>query len=253
MSQISQYSSGGGGGGSLSTLTGDAGGARSPILGNINLVGGSNINTSGAGNSITFNLNNAISVTGNITSTTGTITATAGSVYGNDITTNSNPALTLTMEENGLFAGGANANVDISLTTQGTGCVVIDGITGGGLNSTWRTCQAVAQTTDATQTDLIAILINAQEMVTITATVNGFKSTFDQSLGGTVTLSAYRPTGGNVTLVGMVQTNFASTSTAVLDADVNIGTQSVRILVTGVAAQTWNWVTTYSYMYTTHP
>jgi hypothetical protein len=157
------------------------------------------------------------------------------------------------MEDNGLFAGGTNPNVDISLTTQGTGCVVIDGITGGGLNSTWRTCQAVTQTLNATQTVLTTITLAAQEMATVTATVNGFKSTFDQSLGGTVTLSAYRPTGGNITLVGMVQTNFASTSTAVLDADVNIGTQSIRILVTGVAAETWNWVTTYSYMYTTHP
>ncbi len=42
--------------GAVITLTGDAGGAISPVLGNINVLGGSNISTSGAGNTITYNL-----------------------------------------------------------------------------------------------------------------------------------------------------------------------------------------------------
>jgi len=184
--------------------------------------------------------------------TVGGLTA-AGDVIGYNITTNTNPALTISLNENGIYAGGTDANVDISLTTQGTGAVVIDGIAGGGLASQWRTAQSYVQTAGAVQTLLIAIPLATGEMVTVTATVNAFKATLDESAGGTITLSAYRPLAGNITAVGMVQANFAATDNVLLDADVDIATQSLRILVTGVAAQVWNWVTTYSYMYTTTP
>jgi len=259
MSQIGTRSTGGGGG-ALNTLTGDIGGAINPTAGGtIILAGGSNLSTSGAGNTITFNVAASPSFAGTVTAgtgftaTTGNIVATSGNIYGYDITTNTSADTTLTMEDNGLFAGGTNANVDISMTTKGSGCVVIDGIAGGGLNSVWRTCQAYVQTNDATPTVLIAIPLAAQEMVTVTATINGFVSTFDESLGGTITLSAYRPTGGDVTLVGMVQSNFSSTSTSTLSAALNVVAESVEIEVTGVAAEIWNFVATYSYMYTTHP
>lgn len=53
---------GGGGGGDLNTLTGDTGGAISPSSGNINLVGAHGINTQGGGNTITFEINNAITL-----------------------------------------------------------------------------------------------------------------------------------------------------------------------------------------------
>jgi len=52
MSQI--FIKGAGGAGTLSTLTGDAGGAISPVLGDIILAGGIGISTSGAGNTITI-------------------------------------------------------------------------------------------------------------------------------------------------------------------------------------------------------
>lgn len=48
-----------GGAGTLSTLTGDAGGAISPVLGDIHLVGGTGISTSGAGHTITFTMASA--------------------------------------------------------------------------------------------------------------------------------------------------------------------------------------------------
>lgn len=53
MSQITAFTLGGGGGGGVLTLTGDSGGAISPVLGNINVFGGKNIVTSGAGNTLT--------------------------------------------------------------------------------------------------------------------------------------------------------------------------------------------------------
>lgn len=52
----------------VDTLTGDAGGAISPVAGDIILAGGTNIATSGAGNTITFNLDAAISLATSVTS-----------------------------------------------------------------------------------------------------------------------------------------------------------------------------------------
>ena len=46
----------------VDTLTGDGGGAISPLAGNITLAGGTNITTAGAANTITYNLDNAIAL-----------------------------------------------------------------------------------------------------------------------------------------------------------------------------------------------
>ena len=249
MSQITRFGSGGGGGG-VATLTGDAGGAIAPVLGNINLAGGSNIGTVGAGNTITINLDNTISVTGNITSTT-------GDVFANNITTNGDPTATLTMQDNYIFAGGLLADVDVGITTQGNGAFVIDCITGGALLSQWRTAQATVQTLNAVQTLLASVTLAEKAMVTVQATINGYKSTYDHVCAGTLYFSAYRASGGNVTLVGMVQSNPSKSNGASATVDftggVDVGTQTVRLYVTGAAAETWNWVTTYSYMFTLNP
>ena len=52
----------------VDTLTGDAGGAISPAAGNITLAGGTNIASSGAGSTITFNLDAAITLATSVTS-----------------------------------------------------------------------------------------------------------------------------------------------------------------------------------------
>lgn len=52
----------------VDTLTGDGGGAISPVAGNIILAGGTNITTAGAGNTITSNLNAAITLATSVTS-----------------------------------------------------------------------------------------------------------------------------------------------------------------------------------------
>ncbi len=52
----------------VDTLTGDGGGAISPAGGNITLAGGTNITTSGAGSTITFNLDAAITLATSVTS-----------------------------------------------------------------------------------------------------------------------------------------------------------------------------------------
>lgn len=52
----------------VDTLTGDSGGAISPSAGNITLAGGTNITSAGAGSTITFNLDAAISLATSVTS-----------------------------------------------------------------------------------------------------------------------------------------------------------------------------------------
>ena len=63
----------------VDTLTGDGGGAISPAAGNINLSGGTNITTSGAGSTITFNLDAAIVLATSVSSPLYTVAA------GNDL------------------------------------------------------------------------------------------------------------------------------------------------------------------------
>lgn len=51
----------------VDTLTGDSGGAISPAAGNITLAGGTNITSAGAGSTVTFNLDAAISLATSVT------------------------------------------------------------------------------------------------------------------------------------------------------------------------------------------
>lgn len=60
----------------IATLTGNSGGAITPVAGNIDLLGGTNITAVGTAGTLTFNLDDAISLATSLT--TPTIIATAG-------------------------------------------------------------------------------------------------------------------------------------------------------------------------------
>jgi len=109
--------------------------------------------------------------------------------------------------------------------------------------------QDAIQTVGAVPAALISLDVADGQMLTVKAYINGFKSTKDQCLGGEIFATFYRPTGGNVTMAGLEVSNVVTTSSADLDAVVSVGTQTARINVVGVNLETWNWVTTYSYMY----
>jgi hypothetical protein len=238
--------------------------------------------TSGKINALTFNTEvatAAINISGTTISTVGsnpdvnlTITPqfaaphVVGTVVANAVVeayefdTITNPALALSLSENGIYAFSSNPldNVDLSVTTQGTGAFVIDCLPADStLNSQWRTAQAYVQTTDATVTTIVSIPLAQKQMITVSATINGFKSTYNHAAAGTISSSAFRPNAGNITVVGQHQINFAADAGAtatvnIVDA-INVGTQSFELHVTGAAGETWNWVTTYSYSYTTNP
>lgn len=102
------------GSGDLDTLTGDAGGAITPAAGNITLAGGTNIATSGAGNTVTFNLDAAITLATSVTAPTyasaaamainpvGALTVTGGAAIDINVAAGSN--ITMQMGD----AGGVN-------------------------------------------------------------------------------------------------------------------------------------------------
>lgn len=78
MSQMGSFGAGGGGGGAATTFNADFGTAM-PVAGIINLLGGNNIVTNAAGNTVTFNVTDDVTLAGFL-SAAGNITSTAGAV-----------------------------------------------------------------------------------------------------------------------------------------------------------------------------
>jgi len=216
----------------IQTLAGDSGTATGST---VTIAGGSNITTSATSATVTVDLDNSITLSGDVTALN-LKTSTA--------------ATNLTINGNSITAGGSDTNVDLNFITKGTGGWTYDGIAAGWASSQWQMRQSSVQTLDATVTTLVSIPLLEGEMVIINDTINGFQSDFSDALGATVSITAYRPTGGNVTQIGEEIINVNSTSTADVTADVSVGTQSVIIEVKGVAAETWNWVSTHQYMFT---
>jgi hypothetical protein len=95
--------------GYVSTLTGDSGGAISPLAGNITLEGGANIETIGVAGShkITFDLDDDII----LTSVTADLFYTSDAVDG------------LTITGNTILADGSNADIDIDIEPKGNGVI----------------------------------------------------------------------------------------------------------------------------------
>ena len=217
----------------------------------IGLAGGANI----TGASI---FHDDVTFDGDIDLPAGNITANAGIIKAFEFDTITDPTKGVSMWENYVYAIGTNPDVDVIVVPQGTdGEFVIDGLWGGVLLSQWRTFQASVQTVDATQTPLSSVILGDSEMIVMKSVINGFKSTYDHALSGDIMISAFRPAGGNITVIGAkVVTSYIDGTASPgiqVDADVDVPTQSVRLLVTGAAGETWNFVTTTSYMYTTHP
>lgn len=202
----------------------------------VTIAGGTNIGTvADDASTLTINLDDSITLSGDVTA----LNLKTSTVANN-----------LTLNGNTITSDGVAADIDINLVAKGAGGLTFDGISTGYSDSQWHLRQEELQTTDATPTALVTIPLVEGEMITINATINGFQSDFTDACGATCSMTCYRPTGGNVTQVGEELINVNSTSTAVITADVNVGTQSMVIYATGVAAETWNWVSTHQYMFT---
>jgi hypothetical protein len=108
---------------------------------------------------------------------------------------------------------------------------------------------ATAITVGAVPVNIISVPVADSQMVTITAVINGIQDDFSDCWGGDAVFTVYRPTGGDVTVVGGIIANASTTSTADISGTVNIGTEMAEINVIGVAAETWNWSASYQFFY----
>lgn len=125
----------------VDTLTGDGGGAISPAGGNITLAGGTNVTTSGAGSTITFNLDAAPTLAGLLTCNASATILTAGTALnlGSD---NSGDAVNLAVGTTARAVGIANSAAAHTVTVGsltgiasldlqcGTGNFTINGVAG---------------------------------------------------------------------------------------------------------------------------
>lgn len=84
----------------VDTITGDSGGALSPAAGNITLAGGTNITSAGAGSTVTFNLDAAITLATSVSAPL----YTAGAAVDLDITAPAGQDIVMKMGD----AAGAN-------------------------------------------------------------------------------------------------------------------------------------------------
>lgn len=151
------------------------------------------------------------------------------------------------IDTNGQLIIGSTGTVpQIATLTAGTGINIVNGAGSITISSTGGGMTASAQTTDATPTVLITESVAEDEMKTIRAVVNGFEDTKDDAAGAQVLITAFRDTGGNVTLVGTPVVDLNTSDAVNVDGTVDIGTQTVRVVVTGIAAQTWDWNAEYN-------
>ena len=101
------------------TITGDAGGALSPTIGNWNLVGGAGLDTSGSGSTLTINLDGAV-VTSQYDGDSGSATPTAGvlNIIGGNGTVTSAAGNTVTAEMQSPFIGDFSFDSNTGGTTE---------------------------------------------------------------------------------------------------------------------------------------
>lgn len=113
------------------------------------------------------------------------------------------------------------------------------------------TTTATVGTSDATATTLASIAVAEASLLTITGTFSGVKDDYSAAISGTFVAGVRRATAGDATLVGVtVTSNEDSSGTPSFTVDADIGTESARLKVTGIAAETWNWSVRYSTLVT---
>lgn len=128
--------------------------------------------------------------------------------------------------------------------------LTVDGLLASFNGSQEVTLQAGVRTTDATVTTIASIAVAASRGIIMHATVIGVKSDHTEGVGGDILYGARREAAGNITELAAAtirQFEDSLLSTPAISADVDTGSQTMRIRVAGVAGATWDFVVTYSY------
>jgi len=223
----------GGGGGTVTSLDTDAG-ATTPAAGVITIAGGLNVNTSGAADVVTVNLDSSPSVSGSITagtgiiSTTGDIVSSAGAVTANTSVTAGNG---LTVTAGTITFGALSAGV---VQTSAAGVVSSSNgtngqlIIGGGTAPAWATVSS---------SDASITVTGGANTLDLKVAGGGGGGALDQLDGDTGTAT---PVGGAVTIAGgtnITTVGAASTLTVNLDNSITLsGTLTVSPLTGTVYA-----------------
>lgn len=106
--------------------------------------------------------------------------------------------------------------------------------------------QAGVQTNNAVATQIAAITLANNVVVTIEARFNGFRNNYLAACGGYLQYTARRTIGGAIE-VSTPNVNIDEDSAGAPTVDADVSGNDVRLLVTGVAAEDWNWTVTYNY------
>lgn len=137
-------------------------------------------------------------------------------------------------------------DIRVTATTQ-----EFSGISAGYTGSQERKQQSGVQTTNATITTIATIATDSNELIVIKGTVAGFDGgvgspAFATAYGSTF-FAVFRNTGGTLTQVSTTDLSekydFSGTPTTTISSSGS----NILIRVTGVAATTINWITTYEY------
>ena len=182
-------------------------GTATPALGAVNVLGGTNISTGGATDTITINLDSAITLTTVNATTFDTNVAAAG----------------VTLAGTSLLADGTDLNIDINITAKGTGQVIIDdlqlttdlAITEGGTGASTFTDHGILIGSGTDAITALGVATNGQLVIGYT--------------GADPVIASVTSTGGTVTITPGAGTLNIESSAGVLWTEVTSGTQAMAV------------------------
>lgn len=107
---------------------------------------------------------------------------------------------------------------------------------------------SIVQTTNDTVTTLLAVPVAEGSQVTLSGVYSAAENDYTAGVGqgGNFVATVSREVSGDVILLGTPIINAVNNNPPTLTIDVDIGTQSLRLRVTGEVATTYNWSTTYT-------
>lgn len=150
---------------------------------------------------------------------------------------------TLTLNNGQLIIGSTGSSPVIANITSVDNTITITNGAGSIDLSTTGGVLFTVTTNNAVPTALITHAVVNNTAVTINATVVAAKSDFSAALFGSVVIGARR-SGGGAILVDIPTINFGDDSAAAPILTADVSGNNVRLLVTGVIAETWNWKAT---------
>ena len=101
--------------------------------------------------------------------------------------------------------------------------------------------EATVQTTDATPTLLYSFTLNASEAAVVTVTIIAAQDDYSSAIGGTGLATVRRAAAGGAVVAGGPHSNLIEDSGNMPEIDFQANGNDIEILVTGVAATTYNW------------